>query len=337
MGEAERIHVLQRKARTGRDEHQARVMSPARALRLAVAWAADDLFDLALSVSSIHVSQAGQDGTVAAFPGDMLIMVLDGPGGATGAAAVDMAVLGGLIEMQTVGQVLKRPGAVRQPTQTDAALVAPLVDAMLEGFAGNLAEEAGAGWVAGYRFGAMIEGPRMLGLLLEAPDFHLFRLQVDLGAGARQGEIALALPARPAVPQPAEDAGAEAEAGAAEARLRLGEGALLAAQAPLDAVLHRFRMPLAGIAALRPGDIIDIPREALAATRLELGRGNGAVSCRLGQINGHRAVRLSVAPGAAGRTTGFGAEDEMDDIEAPPALAGPDAARQVGSGRGRAV
>ena len=29
--------------------------------------------------------------------------------------------------MQTVGQVLKRPGAVRQPTQTDAALVAPLL------------------------------------------------------------------------------------------------------------------------------------------------------------------------------------------------------------------
>ncbi|MDQ2091386.1 FliM/FliN family flagellar motor C-terminal domain-containing protein [Marimonas arenosa] len=303
MDEAERTHVLQRKARSGREEHQARVMTPPRALRLSLARVADELFGLPLSVSSIHVGETGQDGTVAGFADDHLIVVLDGPEGSIGAVSVDLAVLSGLIEMQTTGHVVPRDPDPRMPTQTDAALVAPLIDGMLAGFAENLSEAPETGWARGFRFGAMIEETRLLGLLLEALDFHVFRLQVDLGGGARSGEIMLALPVVAApqadCPDPGAGAVAERATGAGGCSLRLGQGALMDAEACLTAVLHRIRLPLAEIGALRPGDVLHIPRTALAETRLETGTERNGIACRLGQINGHRAVRLNAGAGGA--------------------------------------
>ncbi|WP_322865969.1 FliM/FliN family flagellar motor C-terminal domain-containing protein [Aquicoccus sp. G2-2] len=298
MSEAGRTPILQRKARSGREEHQARTMTPARALRLAFARAADELFDLALAVTAMEISACGQPGVIGAFAQERLIMVLDGPDGAIGAASVDMQIIAGLIEMQTMGQVTRRAAEPRKPTQTDAALIAPLLNATLSGFAAGLAadlagdqaknqasNQAGQA-AAGFRFGAMIEGPRLLGLLLDAPDFHLFRLTLDLGGGGKQGELVLALPVCPVSPPEGEAAGGTGQ------ETQLGQGALMAAHAPMAAVLHRLSLPLAELVALKPGERLDIPREALARTRLEDGRGEGIVTCRLGQINGFRAVRL---------------------------------------------
>lgn len=342
MSETERKDVLRRKARIGRAEHEARVMSPARALRIALARAAEDLFDLALAVSSVQAGQVGQDAAVGAFADDRLLVVLDGPGGAIGAASVDLAVLSGLIEMQTMGKVLPRQPEARMPTRTDAALVAPLVDAMLDGFEGNLAAQPEGAWAAGFRFGAMVESVRILSLLLEAPDFHLFRLDVDLGDGAKAGEVVIALPhVSPAARGAA--AGSPAAAGAVAAPAppvaTLAQGALMNAEARLDAVLHRLRMPLSAIAALKPGDVLEIPREALTDTRLVAGTGHVAGKCRLGQINGNRAVRLLGRPAAAprrGENEGHGLPGpEMQGraaAQAEAAVVGPPERPETGTG-----
>ncbi|MDU8929102.1 FliM/FliN family flagellar motor switch protein [Alisedimentitalea sp. MJ-SS2] len=337
MGEADRRHVLQRKARTGREEHQARVMTPARALRLALARVADELLDLALSVSSIHVAEAGQDGTIASFREDRMIMVLDGPDGAVGAITVEMTILAGLIEMQTMGQVLPGAPEPRPPTQTDAALAAPLIDGMLTGFAENLGGEEQAVWSRGYRYGAMVEGPRMLGLLLEAPDFHVFRMQIDLCDGAKSGEIMLALPvAAPPIGECPVEAGAGEVDGLA-CRRTLGQGALMAAQAQMTAELHRLRMPLAEVSELKPGAVLNIPRTALIETRLVAGNGRGAVTCRLGQINGFRAVRMQGMPGALAENIEPGIEMSEAGLEAQmAALPVSDVGRQAGSYNGMA-
>jgi flagellar motor switch protein FliM len=45
--------------------------------------------------------------------------------------ALDPQGLAAFIEILTVGQVSKRPAEPRVPTQTDAALVAPMVDLLL--------------------------------------------------------------------------------------------------------------------------------------------------------------------------------------------------------------
>lgn len=307
MGTTDRSDVLRRKARSAREEHQARVMSPQKALRLAMARAADDLFEMALTVRMIQLDKVAQADALAAFRDDTLLMVLDGPEGAIGAASVDGAVLAGLIEMQTMGQVMSSGGDRRAPTQTDAALVAPLLDASLAGFTENLVGEVEAQWAEGVRFGARVETVRMLSLLVEVADFHLFRLHVALGENAREGEMVIALP----VDVPVEPEGPCEDAQLCEGRLSLGQGAFLTAEAPLNAVLHRIRMPLAEVAMLKPGQRLLIPRAALKETRLEAGTDSAARKCRLGQFNGFRAVRLTLAPEAAGQS----GEAERQTIE----------------------
>lgn len=296
MGESGTNKVLQRKARSAREEHAARVMSPARALRLALARAADDLFDLALTVSGVQVALVAQDPLLAMFDDERLLMVLDGPDGALGAAWVDMQVLGGLIEMQTMARVQPHAAAPRPPTQTDAAMFAPLLDAMLAGFAENLADAGGNDWAEGYRFGARIESARMLGLVLDAADFHVFRMEVDL-SGAKRGEILLALPVK--VRAEMEAVAGQSGAGDDDAEMTpvvLRQGALMRATVRLDAVLHRLQLPLAELAQLKPGDTLTLPHDALRNTRLEAGKARPLRRCQLGQINGFRAVRLLPRP-----------------------------------------
>ena len=311
MGETDRTDVLRRKARSGREEHQARVMSPSRALRLALARAADDLFELDLTVNAIGLEGVTQAEAVGAFGDDDLLMVLDGPDGAVGAASVEVSILAGLIEMQTMGCVLSSRPEPRTPTQTDAAMVAPLLDASLAGLSENLEMEPAAQWVDGMRFGARVESVRMLTLLLEATDFQLFRLRIALGDGAKEGSVLIALPVP--LPPPPEGQGEDPDA-THVGRINLGQGALLTAEAPLTAVLHRLRMPLAEISKLQPGDRLEIPRAALAETQLETGTKSIAHSCTLGQMNGFRAVRLTASGesiGTAGAPEAWEGEDDQ--------------------------
>lgn len=293
--------VLKRKARLGREEHQARVMSPARALRLSLARAADDLFDMALTVSGIHSEQLAQSGLLRALDDEMLLLVLDGPGGILGVASVDIQVLSGLIEMQTMGKVIATAADARLPTQTDAAMVAPLLDAVLLEFAENLSSDDQFKWTKGYRFGARIENARMMGLLLEAQDFHCFRIQVDMANGAKRGEIMLSIPVPEAdVPMPGDKRGKRGVDKDAVYET-LGQGAFQAAEAVLDVVLHRMSLPLSELGALKAGDVLNLPRESLSETRLEVGKEHPVGYCHLGQINGFRAVRLIPTGNRSGR------------------------------------
>ena len=77
------------------------------------------------------------------------------------------------------------------------------------------------------------------------------------------------------------------------------EASVLQAPAELRAVLHRLTLPLSAVSALKPGDTVPIPRDALDQTVLEVGETSVKVRMRLGQMNGMRAVRLAM-PGLAG-------------------------------------
>lgn len=343
MGEIERSDILRRKARTAREEHQARVMSPSRAMRLGIARAADEAFELSLTATSVQLGMAAQAEAISRFHDDRLLILLDGPAGAVGAAAIDLPILAGLIEQQTMGVVLSRSPDLRPPTETDAALVAPLLDASLAEFAQNLTGEEEEAWARGFRFGAMVEEARMLGLLLEAADFHVFHIELDMCGGAKQGEMVLALPVPEPEPLQCDEPACEGGVPALTTPgcpKRLGQGALLVAEAPMQAVLHRMRLPLAKVTELRVGDTLSFPREAIAKTRLEVGQGEVMCSGRLGQVGGFRAVKIAPAKhaqaasgqGAGGAEEGRGtgaAEDvgltgaapprpDLKPLEAPP-------------------
>ena len=278
-------------------------MSPAKALRLSIARAAEDLWDLAAAASGISIAEETLDDAIGALPEQGLIVLLDGPEGLVGAAYMPFPIVAGLIEAQTIGRISKLAPDPRRVTRTDAAMVAPLIDGMLERY-DDLLEEAGvAPWARGYRFGTMMDSARLLSLALKAPDFHVIRFSLDLAA-AREGEVMMLFPVEehPAVNAAGGSGGARLD-GALEAQI-------LQAPTELRAVLHRLSMPLSAVSALKVGEVLTIPRDALAHTDLEVGAQTVIGTVRLGQINGMRAIRLNL-PGVV--------SDAVVPEAAPPA------------------
>ena len=284
--------VIHRKARASREEYQARAMSPAKALRLALAQASDTLFDLPMVVAAVEQVEISQTALRAEFAEGGLMVLLDGPRGARGAVRIDAALLAALIEVQTTGRVTGRGTGGRAVTRTDAAIAAPLIDAALGGAEAKLNDEAEDGggeapphWVSGYRFGVMMEDARGMSLALGAPAFHVFRIMVEVGDDGHPGAISFLIPVPEAPLRPAvgESDGAPA---------RTLEQSAMNAPVSLEAVLGRVTMPLEKVCALEVGGLIPISGEGGLKIRLEGSQKHVVALAKLGQLNGARAVRL---------------------------------------------
>ncbi|MWD28820.1 hypothetical protein E0K89_015160 [Aquicoccus sp. SCR17] len=269
-------------------------MPPAKALRLALARAADHLWSLAAQAQGIREEILDQEALLDSLEAGALYILLDGPEGHAGAAVLDMQAVAALIEVQTMGRVVPGPPPDRPPTHTDAAIAAPLLDRMLRGFARNLSDGSDGWWAEGFRFGDRIEDRRTLGLMLKGAEYRSFRVTVDFGQGARTGEIVLAFPdrARPAPEEPAPPPPTRT----APLWERI--------PAELMAVVDRLDMSVAEAMALKPGDILRLDRSALGATRLAAGDRLLPMLCDLGQSEGMRALRLRPPEEAGGDSAG---------------------------------
>lgn len=287
MGSQDHNSVIRRMAQVARDGFESREMSPAKALRLALGRAVDTLFDLGVTVATVEQLRFPLAEVGLSLNDEGLLVLLDGPGGARGALCLDPQFLAGLIEVQTTGAV--RPGVVRPraATRTDAAMVAPLIDAVLTEFDSQMSRGIEGYVPRGFSFGDMVEDLRGLSLALVAPDFDLLRLTVDLGPGAKTGRLDLVLPVElpPACAATARGASAEGAA-------RLGE-VVISAPVVLDAVMARLRLPLRDVWAFKPGDLVPIPRESLGEMQLLGTKGHVVALAKLGQMNGWRALRLT--------------------------------------------
>lgn len=285
MGTQGEHSVIHRKAQVARDEFDAREMSPAKALRLSLAKAADRLFDLALTVGTVEQTVMPQSAIEAEIGDEGLLVLLDGQGGARGALSLDIQFLAALIEVQLMGQVRPGEAAPRPVTRTDAAIAAPLIDALLDGFDQNQQEAEADHVPGGFRFGDLMEDARALSLALGAPDYDLYRLTADLGPRAKTGVLNLILPRRPV----AEDPIGKDMGGGLAARL---EQNAMNAPVTLDAVLGRMSLPLDRICAWQPGTVLPLNPDALAETQMVGAKGHVVARVKLGQLNGFRAVRL---------------------------------------------
>ncbi len=287
MAAQQQTSVLQRKTRAAREGSDSRVMSPAKALRLSLARAADTLLGLALSVATIEQRRIEAAEVEGELGSGGLFILLDGANGARGALWVDPALMAGVIEVQTIGQVLPGPVRPRTATRTDAAMVAPLADAMLAGLDAEMGS-AQAGYVPReFRFGDRVEDGRALALLLSEPELDLFRLTVDLDHGARTGRLDLLLPPAPVGPPGTRRARTSSQHAPDMAAVALGAAVVL------DVALARITLPLRAAMSLKPGDRLYLPRDNLAAAQLLGAGGHVAAHGRLGQREGWRALRLS--------------------------------------------
>jgi flagellar motor switch protein FliM len=284
-----------------------------RSWRYALARAASDTMDLALDVTGLRMQvQSLAEILELPFAG-ALIAVLQGPAEGTGLVVLTPEVVAALIEVQTLGRVNASALEPRKPTRTDAAMVAPVLDAALTLLESELAQEADLVWAGGFRYASFLDDPRPLGLVMEDFSYRLLASEVSLGLGARRGTIYLALPAKGRGVQPAYVATPALD----EALAKQGFAQALAEQVEasgcvLDAVLGRVALPLGRVMALEVGTVIPLGRATIERLQVSTLSGVALVEGKLGQHRGMRAIRLALAEGA-----GF-APAAADEVSAPP-------------------
>lgn len=280
--------VIHRKAQVAREAFDARGMSTSKALRVALARVADRYYDLPVVVSTVEqvtISQAGVQDSVA---DDGLLALLDGAGRRHGALYLDPQFVTALIEVQTIGVVKDRQATARPVTRTDAAICAPFIDRLFEAAYAQLEEVSPPAGVEQYRFGDMAEDARTLSLALDAPDYDVFRLSVDLGGGAKTGVMTVLIPV---VESPKAEMRAGASGEGAPGASGLGD-VVRNAPVTLTAVLDRLDMPLKDACKLEVGMCFPIAPGALSDAQLTATGGHVVARVVLGQVNGFRAARL---------------------------------------------
>ncbi|WP_397543292.1 FliM/FliN family flagellar motor switch protein [Roseovarius salis] len=284
--------VIRKKALNAREDFAARAMSPSKALRLSLEMACERRLRLPVTVCAVEQRRIPLSELKAQVAPDCLILLLESREAAPGVALMDREMVQALVESQTTGHVLSHPAPERPFTDTDAAIGAPLLDALMEGYDDRMSEAGDAHGRPGLRFADRIADVRALMILLQETDYQLFAITCDIGPGARTGEFTVILPETSLAP-PAPPDRPDPRRG----RFDLSELAMTA-PATLEAVLDRVTLPLSRVMQLAPGMTLPIDADAIARTELVAARGHVAAVTRLGQMNGFRAVRLSGATAA---------------------------------------
>ena len=314
--------VIRRKVLAARGDMAEGGPGADRGWRLALARAARDQLKAPLEVTGLTQLRAGLAEVLEVPPERALVVVLEGPAEGLGMLALGPEVYQAMVEVLTIGRVATQGTAPRKATRTDAAMLAPMIDAALADLEAGLATEADLVWAGGWRYASYLDDPRPLGLMLEDFSYRVISAEVDIGAGARQGRVILALPAegRGQKPRPV-TAGVAREGAAAERRFTEALAETLgASHVRIEAVLTRISLPLARIMALGIGDELVLRDAALDRISLEGLDGRKMAEGRLGQNRGMRAVRLAAAL-AGGGTTNRGVPAEAVAASQPGAPA----------------
>jgi len=286
MGDAAKPSILKRKALDGLAGHKARIMSPEKAMTLGMALAAQNGLDLACEVTRVQRSTVSHETLVGMLDNESLLAILEGENGARAAVAMDMQVLSGFVESQTLGRVLPKPAVGRIPTLVDAALVTPFLEESLARFVTLLQGDEAPKWVQHYKFGAVTEDTRTMSLSLKAHEFHFFLIDVTLDGGSKKGTLGLAFPDFEPAFEVADDVSVETTTKG------VFQESVLQANAALTAVVGRLSLSIGDVQAMKVGQTLALPVEMTKETTLEATGGTRVTEVKLGQINGMRAVRL---------------------------------------------
>ncbi|MEM1352220.1 MAG: FliM/FliN family flagellar motor switch protein [Pseudomonadota bacterium] len=283
------MSVLQRKAQVGKQEHQARAMTVPKSLRVGLAKLADTSFDMALAVIGFTQDKLPADQIASQVSENGLMLLLDGPAGAVSGAVLDAALVKALVQQQTMGRVGQLDGVERRMTATDAALCAPLIDGLFERAHAMLDMPEDRALLMRYKFGSQAENARLFTLALEAPEYSVLRMTIDVAGGKAQSTLTLILPA--AEPQ-ALLRSVAGEADEPVAQPVTMEKTVMGLKADLSAVLCRIPLPLAQVSSLRVGQALMVPSSAFDGVDLTTTDGRVVAKGVMGQIEGKRAIML---------------------------------------------
>ncbi len=275
-------HRLAQQAQAQRLDHGLRIAFG----RMAQEWPGIEAELRAVTVSAMSVAELADQVEQAMF-----VALLEGQGEQIGVSLICPALLAGLVEGAATGRVAgPAPDQPRPPTRTDAALVAPMIDALLAHIRERCSDELGALMPRGWVYGSFLADPRPLALMLDDGQYRMLRFTLSLGQGQVRGTWSILLP-DPAVAGAARPraSGPDTDAPSWEVQL---QGAVQACPAELRVILHRAQLPLGQALSLAAGDTLCIPMSAIETMQVETVAGQSLGTGRLGQARGQRAVRL---------------------------------------------
>lgn len=212
---------------------------------------------------------------------------------------IDAALVGGVIQQQTMGRVVPSAGAPRAMTVTDAAMCAPLLDALFDKASAAVEDEADRLLLRGFTFGARSEEPRLVGMALEDAEYRVIRLTLDLAKGVRQGDLVLFLPLVATHDPDGGGLDGSDEEGEADSNPRNMTDVVMHLEAELMVQLCHVRMNLSDLTSLAPGDTVLLPPGTFPATRIMAQSGKCLGTGTLGQVDGQRALKIDREPAHA--------------------------------------
>ncbi|MCI2398997.1 flagellar motor switch protein FliM [Aliiroseovarius subalbicans] len=311
--------AMRRKAGAGRPPPEIGRVTAATALRVAVAQAAEDVAALVALAAGVDETRIVRGAALEAAPEHALLGLIEGPASSYGLAVMDPQALAALIEIQTTGRVVPNPAEPRAPTRTDAILAADFIDRVLELFE-DMVGEADLPLrpaISGFRYALPMADARAVEMTLEDIPYRQFNMTLDLGSGAKNGVMQLIFPWDPP----------RSCIAAVEDRTHAALGdQVMETEAEMIAILHRLDLSLAEVTELTVGCVVPVPRDALNAVLLTDVMGEAVSHGRLGQVSGHRAVRLcetceEVLPRTGARPDTQGVELGTDQPITPPKVA----------------
>ncbi|MEJ6398491.1 flagellar motor switch protein FliM [Yoonia sp. 208BN28-4] len=301
MTDQNSLSVLQRMTQKAAQVPQDVPLTSSRAVRVAVTRAADIAEGLTVNVQGLQEKVVGHDGIADAIEPDWLIIGLHRDAALVGLIGASPDLRSAVLEMQTTGAIGDSAADDRAPTNTDAMLMTPFLATVLKQLAITTPRTDLDGWTDGVCVDARVSSARSAGLGMEDCDYRVIRLTVDLGAGEREGALALLLPAGPR---------AIVELVTPATGIPWDPGfrkAVSGASASLTAVLHEMDMPLSVVDGFQVGQVLSLPGCTLTSVSLTDPNGRVAAKAQLGQYAGMRAVKLTL-----------GHQIEMSEIQARP-------------------
>lgn len=296
MSEQSRTVSLRQLTRGGRPAPEYGEVSPAKALRLALAKAGQSVLGQVVDGSGIEELRVSLDKLAEVLPMGGLSVMLHGPSEARGLLCLDRTMVATITEGLTTGKIAETAVAERAPTQIDALLCQRFLVTLLTVFAARLVGHSAAEWATGFVPEDPVDDLRRLPILMDDELYRVLSVSTDFAGGRRTGQMTLVLPVdgrMNTAQKPEEIADLDA---ATDDWTKAMEQALLPAEVELEAVLYRIVLPLSKVSALEPGMSIPIPRRAVAEVVLEDGNAERVCIVRLGQSQGFRAIRVEQAP-----------------------------------------
>lgn len=286
MEDAPAQSVLQRMARPPQPVAADIPLTVSRAVKLAATRAADRSIKLALTVVDLAEETIDLDDLLAKLSDDHLIMALSKGGDICGMMAGDIELVAAVSEVQTFGAVMPDTPESRPVSGADASLFLPLLDAMLSELADTTQNTALDGWASGTSLDMRFDRARSVGFALADQPYRLIHLTLALDGTDRSGQLMVALPSAAEQPRAllAEDVPQDWSSAF--------QAAVYDAPVQLDAILHRFDMPLATATDLAPGHVIPLRGASISKLRLEDLAGTVVLQGRMGQLDGDLAVRI---------------------------------------------